>query len=305
MSKRGWFVFFGSTTLLAFGLLSLHLSRSSEPSSVIAGSTDAASIKNTHLTRQGISQASEPTTTKARAQPSIANPQSNTPEAKFELTRSCHWAAAEREQWALQLRSCRSADATDTAFIESCTKRTEGLDEKLDQADKELARCSPVPAEREENFYRSTIEAAKAGYPDAQLCYLASDFSLNRPFTDDELHYYHSVDAEYVNSAIDRGDWRMIALMATKYRDAARHATMRRELTGGDPFTLYQMNKLLSLGAEGNYKRIVENSAEDAATELTAAQIGQANDWVSSVYEKHFASSPRLTERPTICEPRM
>lgn len=303
MPKRNRIVCYASALLLVSGLFSLQRTRSIEP--VIASAENVTSIPVARPTSNRTSnlQGRDETLVSTRSQVvATSSEQSSGSIVRFELARSCHWTAANSKQWSLQLKICRSSDASDSAFSESCKERARGLDEKIAQADKEMALCSPVPAEIEENYYRSTVEAAKAGYPDAQLCYLDSDFYLNRPFSQEDVRYYHSVDADYVNAAIDRGDWRIVALMARKYRDPAHHSTMRYELTGGSPYTIYQMNKLLSLGAEGDYKRVVETEANDQAAELTPQQIDEANTWVATVYERHFASSPRLTNPPVPCE---
>jgi len=236
----------------------------------------------------------------SQKQPGSFSSSSDSPEVRFELARTCHEAATNKKSWELQLKICHGA--SDLDFAKRCSANVAGFDQKVRAADLVLAQCSQVPAEIEEDFYRSSIEAAKAGDATAQLCYLESNFDLKRPFGQDELAYYHSVDANYVNAAINRGDWRMIVLMSRSYGGAARHSTMRRELTGGDPFTLYQMNRLLSLGADGAYKDYVVNRANDAKSELTSEQIDKADEWVAMAYEKHFASSPRLTQAPTICE---
>jgi hypothetical protein len=225
---------------------------------------------------------------------------SNSPGARFERARICHEAAFNKRSFELQVKGCQGVDDTD--YVAQCLARTAGFDKKIAAANQILAQCSPVPAEIEEDFYRTSIEAAKAGDATAQVCYLESDVNLHRPFTDEEVAYYHSVDAGYVNDALKRGDWRMVALMARTYRDPAHHSTMRSELTGGDPYTLYQMKRLLSLGAEGEYKELMDWDAGHAKAHLTPEQVQKADDWVAWIYEKHFASSPRLTERPTTCE---
>ncbi len=222
--------------------------------------------------------------------------------AHFELARLCHEAAFNRKNWQGQLNACKAADPRDIKFKENCSSYTAGFDEKVRVAETTLLQCSPVPAEIEEDFYKASIEAANQGDPTAQLCYLKSDFDLKRPFERNEIEYYHAVDADYVNGAINRGDWRMIALMARRYRDPAHQATMRSELTGDDPYTLYQMDRLLSLGADGEYKMFVESRAKDAMSDLTPEQTQTADDWAAMIYEKHFVSSPRLTEEPVICE---
>jgi hypothetical protein len=231
---------------------------------------------------------------------SVTSPQSNSPAARFERARVCHEAANNKRNFELQVKGCEGVD--DEEYVDRCLERTAGFDKNISVADQILAQCSPVPAELEEDFYRTSIEAAKAGDATAQLCYLESDVNLNRPFRNDEVDYYHSVDAEYVNDALKRGDWRMVELMSRTYRDSPHHSTMRRELTNGDPYTLYQMNRLLSLGADGEYKGLVEFAAERAKERLTAKQIQQADDWVGWIYEKHFAASPRMTEAPATCE---
>ena len=234
--------------------------------------------------------------------PSRLSQTSGSAEVRFSRARICHEASSNIKSWELQLKVCK--EATDDDFVKRCSANVVGLDDKVQAARRTLAQCSPVPAEIEENFYRNSIEAAKAGDATAQLCYLESNFDLKRGFTQDEVAYYHSVDADYVNAAINRGDWRIATLLSRSYGGAARHPTMRGELTGGDPVMLYQMNRLLSLGASGAYRDYVSNRADEAKAELTPEQVEKADAWVAVAYERHFAASPRLTEAPTVCESR-
>jgi hypothetical protein len=304
MSMRLIAISIGIILLLAVGGL---LSREKQAASVPAASTAADTVFTPTVHEINPALTDKPT---ALAQvsadrTSVVSSQSNASVARFDRAHTCHETTSKLKNWQAQLDVCRSAGQKDANFAERCRKNTDGFAEKIADANRQLSQCSAVPAEIEADFYRTSIEAAKAGDPTAQLCYLQSNFDLKRSFTDDEVAYYRSVDAGYINGAIDRGDWRAIALMAQRKRDPAHRPTMRGQLTGDDPYTLYQMNRLLGLGADGDFRRSVNNEAEIAKEELTDDQIDQADKWASQVYEKHFASSPRLGERPAICESHM
>jgi hypothetical protein len=77
---------------------------------------------------------------------------------------------------------------------------------------------------------------------------------------------------------------------------------MRRYLTDGQPYIVYQMNRLLRLGAEGEFAASLDWRGVSLREQLSAGQVAEAEDWAKVVYEQSFANAPRLTEMPTVCE---
>jgi hypothetical protein len=224
--------------------------------------------------------------------------------AAVESAKRCHQAAVNVHDWKAQLDACKiEADKGVEPSI-LCVSGGEQLRDKLRDAEKILTSCSQVPAEIRENFYRTTLEAAKAGDDSARLCYLNSDFDLHRRFSPSEADEYKAVAASYTQEGIERGDWRMVELLGESRRAFPRHYSVRSLLSNGEPFIVYKMNRLLRLGAEDSYADELDLVAGISRDELSQQEILDADTWAAETFSRYFSTSPKLIEPPTICETR-
>lgn len=73
-------------------------------------------------------------------------------------------------------------------------------------------------------------------------------------------------------------------------------------LAVGDPVTVYKMNRLLRLGATGDYAQMLDSYQSEYAAKLTPDQVSKADAWAQAFYDLHFKNSPMLTAEPKTCE---
>ncbi len=206
--------------------------------------------------------------------------------------------------WQAQLNMCKVEASKLHPPSVPCENDGAELEVKLKDAEKALATCSPVPAEIRENYYRATLEAAKQGDADAQLCYMNSDFDVHRPHSPSEVDEFKAAAATYAEEGIQRGDWRMVELLGRPHRKHPRNFSLRSLIADGEPYTMYKMNRLLRLGADGAYADKLDRLLGISLDELSQRQVTEAEEWAADTFSKYFSDSPKLTEEPTFCESR-
>ena len=91
----------------------------------------------------------------------------------------------------------------------------------------------------------------------------------------------------------------MVEVMMTSSTSIAHAHSMLSSVSDGDPLTIYRMNRLLRLGAIGDYAQDLDILAH--TEELTPAQVAESNEWALNVFNAHFANSPKLSEQPEAC----
>jgi len=161
-------------------------------------------------------------------------------------------------------------------------------------------------------YFEATKKAAKAGDADAQMCYLQGEFSTSSGeplFTDAEVEEYGRVAPQYVDAALQRGDWRIVELM-TKGSFHPGVEPIRQIPEIGKPETIYKMTKLLRLGASGSYAKSLDRDLDgmihpDLVPEaaLPADGVKRGNAWAQKTFNESFAGITGLTEAPTVCMP--
>jgi hypothetical protein len=158
--------------------------------------------------------------------------------------------------------------------------------------------------------YRDAVRAAAdEGDPDAQMCYLESDFSdgAGEPeITAADVAEYDARATQFVDHAFERGDWRIVELLASQHL----HGGMRNSLPGiGLPRTVYKMDRLLRLGASGGYANFLDDAMDailhpdlNPASALSPADAAAADAWARHTYNEHYSAAAPLTKAPMICE---
>lgn len=162
------------------------------------------------------------------------------------------------------------------------------------------ASCTADPVTLDRQYYQAVDAAAKAGDVDAQVCFANGIFSLTNK---DEIDRYVTDARAYLQAGLVRGDWRVVALLATPV-ESLNHggAGMMAGLPMmGSQFTAYRASRLLQYGAKGDYAASVKQDASDAARDLTPAQVANANAWAAQEYQRYFSKAPALEAAPVPC----
>jgi hypothetical protein len=184
----------------------------------------------------------------------------------------------------------------------TCEAQTKDAEVKLStlRAHATSVGCGQDTQAAQQDFSKALVQAARAGDVDAQMCYfewagpLASPASIGR---------YKREAGLYMHKAMQRGDWRMVQLLTTPQESVAHGGAgpMGNLDVVGKPFTVYRANRLLWLGAAGDYKTFLARSAHSAAASLTPDQIENANTWAWQEFNRHFTKSSPLAEAPVAC----
>lgn len=218
----------------------------------------------------------------------------------YEQMRKCDANAIVRLSLEEQVVICESLSDSpdDTAAYASCKTQISGYEQKLQAAAGVLQSCPSQDLDSiKRDYYSATKAAATAGNADAQICYFVGDFGIE--LSDAEIQQYEMDAIRYAKEALWRGDWRMVGLLAG--RQDAMTGLMTR-LPIGTPQETYRMNRLLRLGAVGNYAMALDLSATEAASQLTTRQVARADSWALEEFNKFFLNSPHLENYPyTAC----
>ncbi|MBB3344742.1 hypothetical protein [Luteimonas sp. RC10] len=109
-----------------------------------------------------------------------------------------------------------------------------------------LSSCISLdPGEAEQRNFEHTMRAAELGDLDAQICYVNSDFVLQRPWTAQEHRDYADRAPRYVEAALSRGDWLIVEVLRAANLTLVEERGLLFQITTGDQLTIY---KTASLG---------------------------------------------------------
>jgi hypothetical protein len=181
-----------------------------------------------------------------------------------------------------------------------CEKNIQELNEKLQEIQAQFVNCNPVPAELERLYYESVMQAAKLGDSDAQVCYIKGSFQT--VLNEEDLQRYRLDAASYANNGLMRGDWRVVKLLGTSSNVLGHAGTgLLSSLPIGNPIEVYRMNRLLHLGATGEYASLLDTYAKDSSVKLSPEQIAKAENWAQQEYNNYFKNSANLSSAPEVC----
>ena len=219
----------------------------------------------------------------------------------FYNAKHCLESVTELEQINNNIIICKS-DAYGRLSSQECTNRQNKLESRLriTSAQPDLANCSKDPEVASIRFGEATVKAARAGNPDAQICYVEGQWGTSG---DSESLFYKTMAERYMKMAFARGDWRVVQLLTITSESVAHGGAGRMVNLPiiGVPFTVYRANRLLEFGATGHFLEIVRTRARNAMKVLTPAKIENANTWALEEFKRHFANSPKLTSYPEAC----
>lgn len=190
-------------------------------------------------------------------------------------------------------------------------RQCESLDPQVSSAAQQLSQCTDEMA-TPEYFYEQTKRAAALGDPDAQVCYVQGQYQVGNSemlFSRKDQAEYVSRAPTYIQSALERGDWRIVALLAK--HGAGDSFNPVEMLTKGDPYRAYVMNRLLQLGADGAYAKTIGGRIQEAFLEpgfnrgplVTPEKAAQGTEEAREMYRKWFAQKEPLKEDPVACTP--
>jgi hypothetical protein len=238
------------------------------------------------------------TTTSSAVQTDAAKAQAT---SVFRTSKQCLTARKASETMQRQIKACESAPAGST-FKATCERNTAGFSAKVATLSSTNQVCGgDADGMSETSFYADVVKAADAGDPDAQMCFIGSDFNPGHPWTKDEVAAYKDKSNAYAEAAFARGDWRVVQAKMTSERVLAHTRGLLPFFVDTDPASQYRMNRLARLGATGSYAAQLDANAAEQ-TSMSAKDRKDADAWAQQMYAQHFAGSPALTQAPSICD---
>jgi hypothetical protein len=249
----------------------------------------------------------------ARANATLAQ-RANAPQGgTFDLSRRCYFVQNKAAALKSVNESCRSLSQTDSskAGSSSCSSTVTKNEALLQNLNQELAGC-PAGQDAAKAFYEASKLGASQGEVDAQVCYVQSQFQSDGvalTYSQQDIDDYLKNAPGYINSGLARGDWRIVKLLAQHgYGDSYNPIEL---ITKGDVYRQYVMNRLLELGANGDYYQQLEQSIQadylspgtSTPPPLTQQQVADGLRDAQSMYRKYFNRGPRLNAPPNTCSP--
>lgn len=290
-----------AAVVAALAVLGYFLLRGQRPNAASGGrlaeNAGIAESRRTDLT-ESRSPAGKSTTSKSES--------SETPStdanvrASFRKFRRCHEDYIKYKYLTQAVDQCYASPGNKGNFI-SCPTGMADAQLALNSLQNDMADCGRDYNEIDRAYYEATVAAAESGDTDAQMCYVQSGFAdeaVGSPpfYTDGDRSTYKATAQQYVSDAFARGDWRVVQILSVNNVGPGSGLLYLVE-GAGSPDTFYKMNRLLRLGAEGQYARVLDADVRDTSPDKVAA----AGAWATAMYSQHFAGSPKLTQRPTPC----
>lgn len=213
--------------------------------------------------------------------------------AAFHRSLQCHVASNRIKSLQSQIAAC---DSLGNTMDDVCRRNIKQAEADIRDETARLAGCSTVPAIIEKAYFDSVSRAAELGNSDAQVCYVQGDFfsEIDRQ----QMEQYKDNALNYIQLGLERGDWRIVSLLATRNVD---YIGRLGELALDNPYDIFRMNRLLRHGATGDYGHLLDLDAQDLAVRLSKAKLDSAIAWAEQEYKQYFLDSPALSLAPTVC----
>jgi hypothetical protein len=222
----------------------------------------------------------------------------------FRTSQQCYFASRELALSKRNAGDCKMFEGRpeyQNAYAECLNKWVDARN-RAAAAEATMAKCGGS-GDRLRAYYEATKQAAANGDADAQLCYLRSDFNYlddQSPFyTEADEREYDKVAPRYVTEALQRGDWRIVHLLATRSFNPSSGLVPRLDKIG-QPQTIYKMTKLLRLGASGSYANFLDSILAEQG--LTQDEASKGDAWAQETYTQYYSGVPGLTEAPVVCD---
>ncbi|MFC5437307.1 hypothetical protein ACFPME_12115 [Rhodanobacter umsongensis] len=231
----------------------------------------------------------------------------------FDTSRDCYFAKNRLDGARSVIKACQSLPQipqTESQRAE-CSNSIARSEVTIRELTDTVAAC-PADTASAMHFYEATKLAAAQGNADAQACYVQSLFQSNGvqlTYPQREIDDYRRDAPRYISDGLARGDWRMVSLLARGGHDGDGLLPL---IAGNDVYREYVMNRLLQLGADGEYAHQLEASirfhylspSTTQAPPLTQEQIARGNQEATALFHKSFDRQPLLNGPPSVCAQR-
>lgn len=152
--------------------------------------------------------------------------------------------------------------------------------------------CDGLDKQQLDSIVPAALRAAKLGDEQALDCYIGSSSHqmpdlLNHP---EWLTDYKRNAPALVQSALHNGDWVIVGLLQFAYQGGF-DASFLNQMIDPDPVMYYRYLRLQRLGASGNFADKLDKLIDQAARQLSAAEITDADAWASDTYTRYFNGS--------------
>ncbi|MGN2241869.1 hypothetical protein ACFWZU_00010 [Frateuria sp. GZRR33] len=202
---------------------------------------------------------------------------------------------------ATSIREYQAREICDAAHMRDCVDLADGKNATGEgKTSEQQAICpSSDPDVLEKQYHAAVEDAASRGFADAQICYIQGEFRLTSPA---EIDKYRRTSKKYIEEGLQRGDWRVVYLLATPMDSAAHGLGAMSSLDFiGRPFTVYRATQLLMLGADDKYRKELAARTEFPSRFLSKAQADKARLSARNLYRAHFINSPVLHNDLDVC----
>ncbi len=172
-------------------------------------------------------------------------------------------------------------------------KALEGMQHEIDFVQRNAPFCDDSDPDMINQLAPASLKAAQLGDEKALTCYV-SGMLLHMPGVLDNptwLTDFKQNALPLAEQGFQNGDWHIVSLYANAY-SGSFVSGLFGQLTGSDPVRAYQYFKLEQLGARAEFLKGMTDQANDAAVDLTAEQIAQADGWAQDMYSRYFSGMP-------------
>jgi len=159
------------------------------------------------------------------------------------------------------------------------------------------ALCDGLDNDELSQLVPSSLRAAQLGDAGATSCYLGSMLSMQQGLLDhpEWLTDYKENALDLANSAVRRGDWTTVKLLASSY-ESVFYGEALNQVTGTNLAEAYKYLRLWRLGAPaGSDTGRLDAQLEQAAMDLPASAVAEGDAWAQETWRKSFAASPQTS----------
>ncbi len=167
------------------------------------------------------------------------------------------------------------------------------MQQQLQEANKNSALCQGASPAQLQALVPTMVRAAQLGDDAAAACYV-SGLYLNQDGSADHPEWtadYRRDALAVSDAAIARGDWNMVALVASAYAGEYDLDPFPR-VTGRSAPLQYRYLKLELLGARDADREFFQNQIAELSTKLSPDRIALGDAWADTTFQHYFAAHP-------------
>ena len=152
--------------------------------------------------------------------------------------------------------------------------------------------------------YQLVLDAAIAGDPGAQSCYVSARFLPNRTDAIDDalISEYRHHALKFASDGLKSGDWHMVSWLARAYSGLDQNEFLKY-LAPANQVQYYAYTKLQRLGADKSSAKDLDQFLQAILdmNDFSVAQVQGADKWAESMYSRYFIDKPQYDENATVC----